>query len=394
MEFTTLQALLDGNIEEVNIKKSTLFRVDEIHDAKKIRSASKYLELCQKHGLLAGLNLGSLHLKQEVKNTYQFYSQALLSEQPYFFNVTSTEKKLRMGLSQINSLQEYKINSISGICLFGGTHVALENDAGEYIPLVDFKKRSDISKGSIKRLRINTQFSLYEIEKIKRITHFINFQGEMNQNFKKSFIVFPQVQYYLYLIPLYIDNIVSSEIVQEWIIAVDTRIQVLTQAIKKRLNTEVHFQANPLDPLRDVFISRIAKKEFLSIEEGKRILSDCSSLWETVLTVYRIANWNDIIHASYVVAFLQQSLDLDENEILLHVDDPIEKVKLNELSRIRKKLMKTSDFSSPSIFGVYPLQNVILNSSELDANIYHLEGGLRNSKALLNLMSVNKLHSD
>ena len=102
-------------------------------------------------------------------------------------NISTTEKNFCQAFGQNNiddtPDKNLQINTFSGMCLFGsGDDQAITED-GQVISLVEIGDHAEgIPQQTIVDIDIKPPFSLYEIEKMGRLTAFLNQLKTANQN--------------------------------------------------------------------------------------------------------------------------------------------------------------------------------------------------------------------
>lgn len=218
-------------------------------------------------------------------------------------------------------------------------------------------------------VQVDPDLSLYEAEKTRRLAFFLNrLSGPASGG--NSILVTPRIQYYLYLAPLYNSDRISSETLTKWFRMVDEREKVVRRELSRLAESDILPAANSLavieEPLRDA----VARGAAISYQNLLGRLSASDRIWKSIIQHESPESWKQLINLSYVVAWLQQAKKFSlPGNLLLHVDDQIERVILSESGRLKRQCVATLRGIGP-IVGLYLLQSLVEYSVSADSDLY------------------------
>lgn len=231
-----------------------------------------------------------------------------------------------------NGEEKTKIDILIGPCLFGAKGVIVTLEDRKKVNLTD---PSDEISNKVKRIKINSKLTIYEIEYVYRVCSFIaKFINNVNKT-DTIYLNLPKFEYYLYMLDAFNSNNVNSSIVNNWFDCVDKRVEVIEKLLKDTLldltGKQIEFKnIEPLEKL-GVFLRRKINntdtKNTITINDLKNELQhdkNFENLWWLFFT--ELNTVKDIIYTSYVIGYLK-SLAKQEgltNRILIAVENPSE----------------------------------------------------------------------
>lgn len=310
-----------------------------------------------------------------IKSSFQDHGQHV--HHNYFFGVSfaqngfrhyikTTGKACGMSINLAHDRQEtfQEIEVINGICLYGNEHFLLRTQAGNVLSLT---ARNLSIQEPICDIWVDDHFSLYEVEAIIGLSSFINELVAHTRNIRTIHVEIPRGQYYLFLAEAYQQNLLSPELFQRCMAAIDTRHERIFQAYRKRLKVANIQRISSLSTVENYFCERVSRRQPICFRTVQELLGR-DPTWQKILAISPITRWKELSYLSHTVPFLGVGKK-QPHKAVLQVDDPIEeKIRINA-ARIINQL---GDRSNYRIWGIYPLQRVVLNpETHPDSDLYH-----------------------
>lgn len=268
----------------------------------------------------------------------------------------------------------------SGPCLFSAEATMGITASGNKHRLTDPFGFHEISIDEpIVALDIDTRLQPYEAEAILRLTQSI---ASIHEGRAIVGLDLPRVAYKLYLMPFFLDGIISQPLYRQWLEAVDNRTAGIANLIKKRLPTTMDVQIiEPLAPINE-FIHQIASSSshddgILTAMQEKLIQSD--QLWANLLMASPANRFVDLGYLGYPMTHLMAARAIGPDSVLVVIENSDE----TKIMDITFQALKSGCLRQPHapIVGLYPHADVIItdpNASVNDRNhLYFYAGPLK-----------------
>lgn len=223
------------------------------------------------------------------------------------------------------SSQVSKIQTASGICLFGAQGAMVKTREGEIYSLTD--PHSFINHDEVVELSVSDKLSLYEIEALARIASFTRSLFRANKLCSQMNLFIPREQYYTYFLPPNERVQIPTELISKWFSEVDKRSALLTNLFVRSIGEDVkriEFK-QPLLAISQYLREEINSGRIPSIYEALSLLKKSGGLWTLLLGKCDIKSWQQLNHLSYVHYLLESSLcNGQDGNFGLQIDCPQE----------------------------------------------------------------------
>ena len=368
--------------ELFSIENKEVFRVKRALISHISGESNKYYKRTNTHilglnntGVLDKTTILPYGLKQNIDGMESCFLGIVAPEfKPRYLNITSSTKSKPS--SVLNELQYEGFETVIGMCMFGGDTNRAITESGNKISVVDIGE-TESSMNSIKEkvvdIEIKECLSLYEAEKIIRFTTFCSLLKKYSSlKLTRCSLILPDVQYYLYLANAYESGVISKDVYLAWIEEVNKRKRKIICCYKKRV-PYISVLVSSLEEVRSYIVNAILQSKPICFNSILEKLSGSSLIWEESISLTSPQTWKELIGLSYVVTLQVQAVESNKrNSLLIHADDPLERIILNESGRISRLRKKEKLTKIPSFIGVYPYQNIAYDDPEVESHLYYL----------------------
>jgi hypothetical protein len=356
IKFTTLSYLSNSDSNQVHKDRRQFKRLKELG----IMDFNRLTD----HSLL--------HIAGQQKS--KLVGVELLDDRCHFLHLTSTENNIEQSISRLSDNAQQPISYWMGICMFGsGVDQAVLSDGSKYPVTSTGGLMSFIQDRVVKEISVQKQVSLYEMLKIKQFSTLIsNLIHSTSRDTGVIYLLTPEEQYALYLMPSYFAGKISSRNYLIWREEAIIRAKALYAMFEKRVSVPVVLLSSPLAPAIDYINSEIEAERFPSFDKALDLLSQSDIYWKIVLDdpASRPDNWHELIMRSYVQAAIDAAVSAEKNgHALLCVDDIQEKLVLNFYGKVRRQ-MKWKNIVLPDILGLYCAPGVVSLDTEKNSFLY------------------------
>lgn len=359
------------------------------------RTRGYFLKL-KELGILDGANLVDESLIHEVNGQVsKLVGVAMPDGLTYYLHLMSSDKVVNQALRALETCQQ-PISTLTGICLFGsGVDTAITN-TGERLPVSEVGGLlPEIPEQAIETIEITRRISLYETYKI---SHFSRLLNALNQSCRRGFgdayLMMPEDQYPLYLLPAYLEGKVSSEVFQQWTHETRRRVQGIFRLFAKRVSVPLKLLPSPLKLVSGHVVSEVAAHRIPSLAWALEVLGNEDRLWEALLSEPDNVphSWRELKLLSYVRGVMEAATDAAaKGNFLVTVDDISEKPMANAYAKVRRKLRR-HDVELPRVLGLYAPASIVAADRAKNSYLYgHIKASGSEKKAVLR--AYRPLHS-
>jgi hypothetical protein len=359
----------------VRIKHANLYLVDDQQPAPIDLKTRSYFRRLQQAGILGRSRLTEQTLIHEVKGQV---SKLVGVEMPdgrtYYLHIMSSDKVVNQALQVLEEMPGKPISTLTGICMFGsGVDTAVTCD-GNTLPVSEVGGLlPEIPDRRIEDIVIRHRISLYETYKIMYFSAFLNaLKFSCRRPYDEAYLMTPDEQYPLYLVPAFVEGKISREIFRKWAGKTSARARSLFRLFAERVRVPMTLLPSPLQGIAGYVDSSIAHDRAPSLERALEILGNEDSKWAVILSEKDNipVNWRELILLSYVRGVIEAATDAAaKGNLLVTADDLSEKPMANAYAKVRRKL-KRQDVELPRVLGLYSPSAMVAADPDKNSYLY------------------------
>ncbi|MDD5227283.1 MAG: hypothetical protein PHN45_10820 [Methylococcales bacterium] len=284
------------------------------------------------------------------------------------------------------------INLIFGICLFDNESVFLVSEDNQKHRFLDVGNPS-LSKIKIDKILIDTDWTLYEIELITRLTRCIA-DAAVSLKEKTTVTVkynIPRVEYYCYLLQSFESGNINISNLLQWFDAVDERYERVVQTSIKMIQKNLKFAsidiipANTFGDLESFIRHNVTSGKIPSLQDAMRLMAEKYPLWNKILNHFKPQNFVDLTRLSYVYEYISAGKSVSRHDDTLCL--AIEAYHEYPILDYAKLYIESAHANSVHVHAMYPMKQIALYTANDDGEM--IPTGLYKNRPHPNMQDVH-----